>query len=491
MRFILRVTAMALLAALPVAAAAATATPFDPIDAKLQAREWEAARQLALGELDRARGSLYAPYLAGVAARLAVAEAGLGRTEDAVWHWQVAQSLDRQPLAAEALASFGEPGKLVAGHRVRNAGEPPSGATVYRAERAGDDIQPARKLAGASPTFSAVVAGVPVPKALRVEVVVGTDGRPSAPVVLVGGAPGMIWEALEAVRSWRYEPGRKGDESVAVFRDVRFDLPDRRPLGELTVLSKEAARAEALLRAGSWQQAQQQAERAWSAALAEREPRRDLLAASLALHALADAGAGSSSSAICRWQAAQHVDERLYGADVLPYGTAGALLDRHRWGSGRTSFATTEVGPVLKKGGPVRVPKSWMWSQLRGVVLLAAAIDEHGGLHQPVIVGMRGDTGADSPLMEFTYAPEPLGFARIGAVAALDALCDWTFEPARAGSQPVSSELVMAVAFGRRPSIEFPVFAPGQGNRAAGGPDGWALIDSRRQGPVVNPGGPP
>lgn len=490
MRSILPVTAMALLAALPVVAA--PARTFDPIDAKLQAREWEAARQLALDELDRARGSLYGPYLAGVAARLATAEAGLGRTEDAIWHWQVAQSLDREPLSAEMLASFGEPGRVVARHRPRGAGEPPAGVTVYRARRAGDGIQAARKLAGEPPTFSAVVASVPVPKALRVEVIVGTDGRPSAPVVLAGGAPGMIWEALEAVRAWQYEPGRRGDEPVAVFRDIRFDLPDRRPVGELTALSKEAARAEALLRAGSWQQAQLQAVRAWSAALAERQPRRELLAASLAFRALADAGAGSSSSAICRWQAAQHVDERLYGADLTPYLAAGALLDRHRWGSEPAAVSITEVGPILKKGGPVRVPKGWMWSQLRGIALLAATIDEQGGLHQPVIVGMRGDTGADSPLMEFTYAPEPLGFARVGAVAALDALCDWTFAPARAGSRPVSSELVMAVAFGRRPTVELPAFGPVEsGNRAAGGPDGWAIIDGRRPPPEVYSGGPP
>ena len=279
---------------------------------------------------------------------------------------------------------------------------------------------------------------------------------------------------------------------MAVFRDLRFDLPDRRPLGELTALSKEAARAEAQLRVGNWQQAGNEASRAWWAALADSQPRRERLAASLALRALADAGAGRSSSAICRWQAAQHVDERLYGADLTPYAAAGALLDRHRWGSDPAPAAPSETAPTLKKGGPVRAPKSWMWSQLRGVALLTATMDEQGGLHQPLIAGVRGDTGANAPLFEFTYTPGPLDFSRIGAVAALDALCDWTFEPARAAGHPVSSELVMAVAFGRRPTVELPAFGPGQsGNRAAGGPNGWAIIDNSRPPLEVFTGGPP
>jgi hypothetical protein len=46
-------------------------------------------------------------------ARLAVAEAGLGREADALWHWQVARNLDPRPLSAEELRAFGPPGELL------------------------------------------------------------------------------------------------------------------------------------------------------------------------------------------------------------------------------------------------------------------------------------------------------------------------------------------------------------------------------------------
>ena len=466
------------------AAAAPAPDPFASVDEKLRAGEWEAGRVLALAQLDSARGSLYAPYLGGAVARLAVAEAGLGRAEDAIWHWQVAQNLDREPLSAEALAAMGAPGALLTRHRLRLAGEPPAGTTVHRVEGAADTLQPARKLAGEPPTFSGLVAGLPVPKALRLEAVVGTDGRLLAPVVVGGGAPGMIWEALEAVRAWRYEPARKGGEAggeaVVVFRDLRFDVPQRRPIGELIALSAPAGEAEAFLRAGSWQQAERAAKRAWEAALAVRQPRRELLAANLALRALAEAGAGRTASAVCRWQAAQHVDERLYGADLSPYGAAGVLLDRHRWGSAPAARATADVPPTLESGGPVRLPALWKRTKFRGLALLTATLDERGGLHQPLIIGLRDDDRADpdAPLFEFSYAPEPLDFTRLGAVAALFELCDWTFEPARLADQPVTSEVIVVVPYGRSPTIELRVRPGGSGGNRAAGAGGWSIVGS-------------
>jgi len=144
-RYLLPVTAMALLTVSPLTAAAA-ADPIAAIDAKLRAGEWTAAHELALAQLDIARGSLYPSYLSSVAARLAAAEAGLGRGEDAVWHWQAAQNLDRDPLSPETLASFGEAGAVLAGHRLRRLGEQPIGTTAYRAEGPGRGLSPPRKL---------------------------------------------------------------------------------------------------------------------------------------------------------------------------------------------------------------------------------------------------------------------------------------------------------------------------------------------------------
>lgn len=482
MRYLVPVTAMALLATLPLAAAAAADSPAAAVDAKLRAGEWMAAHELVLAQLDTARGALYPSRLGALAARLAVAEAGLGRDEDAVWHWHVAQNLDRGALTAETLTLLGEAGALLAGHPLRQRGEPLAGTTVYHAAGAGDGVQPPRKLAGEPPTLSATVGQVPAPKVLRVEVVIDAEGRVREPVVIGSAAPGVVWEALEAMRGWRYEPARKGDERVPVFHQLRLNAPPRRPLAGLVALSKEAVAAEALLRAGSWDQAERKARQAWAAALDERQPRRELVAASLALRALADAGTGNARAAVCRWQAAQHLDERLYGFDLTSYGSAGVLLDRHRWGTVPAALPFQAQGPKVKRWTRVELPSFWTLSQLRGSAIITVTVDDQGALLQPLLLGMRSNRPDDGPPAPFDYSVEPSGLARIGALAALDALCDWTFEPAQLGGRPVSSALVLAVSFGRLRTrgTSMPILLDvEQGNRAMG-PDGWQVIEKSR-----------
>ena len=489
-----RVLALALVvvAAWPVpllAGVTAASDTFAVLDAKLRARQWEVAHALAVEQVQNTRGTLRASHLGGAVARLAVAEAGLGRTEDAIWHWQVAQNLDRGALSAKALASFGDAGATVARHPLRQAGEPTQGATVYRADGAASGIQAARKLAGDPPALSAVVLETPIPKALHVEAIVDAEGRLRAPVVIGAGAPGMIWEALEALRGWRYEPARKGGEAVAVYRDVRLNPPARRPLAELVALPQEAAIANTMLRAGNWKDANAMAQQAWRAALGEEQPQRERLAAALTLRALAEAGtAEGASAAVCRWQAAQHVDERLYNADLAPYGFAGGLLERHRWGSAsRPTIATPSRGAAVKKWRPVAMPKLSTRSKVNGAALLTATVDERGGLHQPLILSMLSNVEGETA---FSYAQKPLGFAAMGAVAALDELCSWTVAPARAAGRPVSSDIVMSVGFGPRMAgprmFAFGAIdmAGGYQNRAVGS-NGWAPIGPA--GPPVPP----
>jgi len=479
---------MALLTVSPLAAAAA-ADPIAAIDAKLRAGEWTAAHELALAQLDIARGSLYPSYLSAVAARLAVAEAGLGRGEDAVWHWQAAQNLDRDPLSPETLASFGEAGAVLAGHRLRRLGEQPIGTTVYRAEDPGRGLRLPRKLSGDPPTLSAIVSRLPVPKAFRVEAVIDVEGRLREPVVVGGGAPGVVWEGLEAIRGWRYDPALERGKPVAVFHDVRFNAPPRRPLAEVVTLDARAAAAESLLRSGRWDAAGRKARSAWIAALHDREPRRDLLAATLAMRGLADAGAGRRRAGVCRWQAAQHLDDRLYGADLTAYGPAGAFLDGHRWG--------VAAEPGMAKDAPARVKRARrveggaLPARAQGVTFLAVTVDERGDLVQPLILGKRPLSTPDESALAFRYAAGPLDVTWLGALMALDAVCDWTFEPARVAGKPVSSEAVMTVPVGAVPIRIGTGAIPEGGNRAAGGPNGWAIIDNSRPPLDVFTGGPP
>ncbi|HYH44582.1 MAG TPA: hypothetical protein VEG34_02775, partial [Thermoanaerobaculia bacterium] len=81
----------------------------DRIDQHLRAGEWEKARSLADRSAEAIQRDRRVRWngLAESLARLALAEAGLGHEEDALWHWMVAQNLDRRVMSADDLKVFG------------------------------------------------------------------------------------------------------------------------------------------------------------------------------------------------------------------------------------------------------------------------------------------------------------------------------------------------------------------------------------------------
>jgi hypothetical protein len=196
-------------ASVPVAAPELAA-----IDAQLHRGEWEAARAGALARVEADRAKLEPQDLARDVSRLALAEAGLGRTEDALWHWGVAQNLDRAALAPAELASFGAPGELLAQHPLRHLDEAPAGLKVYRVDDPG--ILPPSRTAGELPKL----AEDPKGGVLRIQGIVDPEGRFLAPTVLGEGSPDTIYRVLEALRDWRYLPARRNLRRVASFRSV-------------------------------------------------------------------------------------------------------------------------------------------------------------------------------------------------------------------------------------------------------------------------------
>ena len=161
----------------PVVAVEADRDSFEAIDAQLRMGVWEAARAASLAQIGERRRTLLASYLAGAVARLAVAEAGMGREEDAVWHWHIAQNLDRAENPVAELATFGKAGELLMRHPLRHVGEPPAGLVVLRADEPAGQVKPGRKLAGDIPKLSLDVGLVPAPKGLKVQVVIDAEGR--------------------------------------------------------------------------------------------------------------------------------------------------------------------------------------------------------------------------------------------------------------------------------------------------------------------------
>jgi tetratricopeptide (TPR) repeat protein len=419
--------------------------PIHSIDQQLHRGEWEAAAKAALEAVAAARASPFGRATAAPLARLALAEAGLGREADAVWHWQVALNLDPNPLSAAALSAFGPPGELLGRNRLRSTGRQPAGLDV----RSVPHLQ-LRRLQGTAPKLSPEVQRLPLPKWLRVQLVIDAEGRPRDPVVLGGGLPGMTWEVLEAVRDWRFEPFQVSSGPVPVFYQLSINPPAGRPLAEMLQSDPLLTEVETLLRAGEWRAAEKRARRSWTKMLGRPSLGRPGLAAALTLLALAEAANGKEAEAICRWQAAQNVAPEIYQADLSAYGAAGALLARNRWGDALPDLVdqTADVRPPTPAGFPFL---HFLPPQLAGSVLVAGVVDVRGGLRQPVALSTSALTDQ--------VRPEAL------EAGALEAVCGWRFHPALSAGQPVA--MAHTVVFRSSPWIVSPYssFGPESGLR--------------------------
>ncbi|HXO21294.1 MAG TPA: energy transducer TonB [Thermoanaerobaculia bacterium] len=402
------------------------AASLEKIDGQLRRGEWAAAEAesrslLSAALLKETSGTFDA------VARLAVAEAGQGRTEDAFWHWSVAQNLkvdfDPQP--------FGAPGELLASHALRHADEVPAGLTLRRTGDGGGSFSPPRILEAKKVELPAVWGATPT--GIRLQAIVNAQGRIEQPVVAESTSGALSYAVLEALRDWRFEPARDGKAAVAAFYEMKIPA-ERRPLANVVEFAgTPLAEPEATLRAGRYPEARKQLGKVWGSSQADSIPSRALLGVTLALKALAQAGQGEADGAICRWQAAQTLEPRLYATDLSAYGAAGRLLEDHPWGESFSSPANR-----LAKGLPVQRPEILTRRQpeypeyaraerWQGKVLVEIVITPTGLVRNPALLNPDGLPGMQA--------------------SALDAMCDWRFKPALYGGQPVTTLYTLTVDF--------------------------------------------
>jgi hypothetical protein len=192
---------------------------------QLQRGEWAAAES---GSSDLLRemvawiaGGQAAPRsLAVVTAFRALAEAGLGRDDDALWHWAMAQQVAPE-ISEMKVAGFGAAGALLVGQVPRQACDEASreGAGVVRpqaTERPRPQYPDALRAAG--------IHGV-----VTIEAVIGVDGTPRSPRLLTPEAPPtLVLAAAESLRVSRFTPARRGDQAVpfCYSSSMRFELVD-------------------------------------------------------------------------------------------------------------------------------------------------------------------------------------------------------------------------------------------------------------------------
>jgi len=448
-------------AAPPAASAPAAATspapsagsdPRAAIEGQLQRGEWSAALAAAEGEIHRLLETA-APNAASrmtaerslprLVAWQAVAEAGLGRTDDAVWDWQVAQNLvGGWPISWDELSSFGPPAKLLAEHPLRKPGEAPAGLEVRKSGAspggAAGDFKPTRPTSAPPPALPAALRGRSVPKWLTAELVVDAQGRPRDPLVVASRLPEMTYAVLAAVRGWRFAPATAGGAPVASFYSLSANGAIGRPLEQLVRLDDDALRKlDEMLRAQQWQEAEKRAHTRWNRVLDDNEQAATYLAVLLTFRALADAGLGHEAQAICRWNAAQTLDPLIFHAGLKAYGAPGALLERNRWGAYPFEAERIAAGVppkpervenarVVHQTTP-RTPSYLSQTATTGTVVITAIVDRAGVLREAEIDRSSGWHDLDA--------------------SVLDNVCDWQVEPAKLDGKAVPSYYSTGVAW--------------------------------------------
>lgn len=472
----------------PVPASVPAAIPdLAAIDAELRHGDWEAARTGALARIAGELSGTDAAELAPTVARLALAEAGQDRVEDAVWHWYVAQNLQRDVLSPAGLTAYGPPGELLARHPLRQMDEPPAGLSVLRSEDR--SLEPGRRIAGTLPTLTAYAAtsALTAPLGFRLQAVIDTDGRVLAPVVIAGGSPGMTYEVLEALRSWRYQPARKKGLPVAVFRSLTINAPGT------SHVSAGFSDLDRLLRNGQWKDAHKSAEKLWTATLNATGAVPQDLAPVLVLRAVADAGVGRETEAVCRWQAAQYLDPGLQSADLSVYGRPGDLLASHRWNGAAGYFGEHDAKPEIRTRNQPDYPATPLREMSLGSIELGATIGADGAVRQPFVLRVRSGNGIVlhglAPGMDGSISPYRAAMSRLLAISALDALCGWRLSPGRAQGEAADLQRVVSVAY---VSLDKWVPKVGTGmapSRTSIGPGGFPV--DRKHPPGLGPPQPP
>lgn len=168
------------------------------------------------------------------------------------------------------------------------------------------------------------------------------------------------------------------------------------------------------------------------------------LALTVLSRALAEAGLGDMNAASWDWHTARALDPSIGELDLAPFGAAGAALKavgpihrnteaeealENQKSSGKSKKASkdrVEPPKVLSSHAP-KYPKALHEICARGTVEVESIIDKEGRLRAPGLKDPR-----ENPIL---------------AIAALEAIRTWRFEPARFKGEPVNVRYSLTVNF--------------------------------------------
>src|SRR5258708_29942332 len=138
--------------------------------------------------------------LATVLIQKALAQAGLGNINEALWYWYIAQEIS--PAAAKSdLSGFGAPGEYLKRHPFAIAESNPGPGTT-----------PARVLKQVVPNFPSGASHFGAGD-LIVHVIIDRNGSATLPhIVHPLPAPALSYVALEALKRWQFAPAKPNGE---------------------------------------------------------------------------------------------------------------------------------------------------------------------------------------------------------------------------------------------------------------------------------------
>lgn len=207
-------------------------------DALLRQGDYAAAYEITDRLLDEVGGYLLPDErseaaLGVVLALQAVAEAGTGRTEAALWHWHFAQSL-KKDLRSSDLSVYGAAGDSLDPHRYPVGEDGGCVAETQEVGLAGEggprdpggELTPPVKVHAPPPSYSLEERAAGLEGVVIIQAVIDREGRLKAPYLLKADAPSFAYRAAEAMREWRFKPARLDGEPVTVFYNlvVNFNL---------------------------------------------------------------------------------------------------------------------------------------------------------------------------------------------------------------------------------------------------------------------------
>jgi TonB family protein len=153
-------------------------------------------------------GDATAQLFAIAVAHKALALAGLGREDDALWNWCGAIGI-YPAIARSDMSAFGAPGKFLAEH--------PPGPVEGDTVPPGAHIVAPKTVTKVEPKYPNASVNVGAEARVAIEFVIGVDGRGHRPRITGDvPAPMIAYAALDALRQWRFTPATADGKPVAV-----------------------------------------------------------------------------------------------------------------------------------------------------------------------------------------------------------------------------------------------------------------------------------